>query len=163
MAQPRVFQSIMTYYQDYSEAYHKPGFVYCIEAVGFGGLIPGLWQKRIKIGISNNPERRVHELAGTQPPCNFTIIHQVYVIDMASVEDSLHEAFEHKHVELDRSTEWFSLNPLELKYLIWLMKRYAANRRGISYKQFAIGLARATFRRRAAWETRGSSECVSVT
>ena len=131
----------MTYYQDYSEAYHKPGFVYCIEAVGFGGLIPGLWQKRIKIGISNNPERRVHELAGTQPPCNFTIIHQVYVTDMASVEDSLHEAFEHKHVELDRSTEWFSLNPLELKYLIWLMNRYTTNRRGISYKHAAVGLA----------------------
>ena len=131
----------MAYYQDYSEAYHKPGFVYCIEAVGFGGLIPGLWQKRIKIGISNNPERRVHELAGTQPPCNFTIIHQVYVTDMASVEDSLHEAFEHKHVELDRSTEWFSLNPLELKYLIWLMNRYTTNRRGISYKHVAVGLA----------------------
>ena len=130
----------MAYYQDYSEAYHKPGFVYCIEAVGFGGLIPGLWQKRIKIGISNNPERRVHELAGTQPPCNFTIIHQVYVTDMASVEDSLHEAFEHKHVELDRSTEWFSLNPLELKYLIWLMNRYTTNRRGISYKHAAIAL-----------------------
>ena len=28
----------MTYYQDYSEAYHKPGFVYCIEAVGL--LLP---------------------------------------------------------------------------------------------------------------------------
>ncbi len=130
----------MTYYQDYSEAYHKPGFVYCIEAVGFGGLIPGLWQKRIKIGISNNPERRVHELAGTQPPCNFIIIHQVYVTDMASVEDSLHEAFEHKHVELDRSTEWFSLYLWELKYLIWLMNRYAANRCGISYKHALIGL-----------------------
>ena len=36
---------------------------------------------------------------------------------------------------------WFSLNPLELKYLIWLMKRCAANRRGISYKQFGITLA----------------------
>ncbi len=59
---------------------------------------------------------------------------------MASVEDSLHEAFEHKHVELDRSTEWFSLYPWELKYLIWLMNRYAANRRGISYKHVLIGL-----------------------
>ena len=129
------------YFQDYSEQFHKPGYVYAIESVGFGGLVPGLWEKRIKIGISNNPERRVHELAGTQPPCNFKIIHQVYVHDMASVEDSLHQAFEHKHVELDRSTEWFSLYPWELKYLIWLMDRYAANRRGISYKHAAIALA----------------------
>lgn len=131
----------MAYYQDYSEQFHKPGFVYCIEAVGFGGLIPGVWEKRVKIGISNNPERRVHEIAGTQPPCDFKIIYKVYVADMAATEDSLHEAFEHKHVELDRSTEWFSLYPWELKYLIWLMNRYAASRRGISYKRAAVGLA----------------------
>ena len=128
-------------YTPYSEQFHRPGYVYCILAVGYGGIIPGCWTKRVKIGLSNSPERRVHELAGTQPPCNFRIIHTIYVADMATVEGELQAHFEHKHIKLDRSTEWFDLNPLEIKYLVWLMNRYQSRTLGISYKHALIGTA----------------------
>ena len=129
-----------SYYHDYSEQLHKPGYVYAIEAVGFGGLIPGLWSKRVKIGVSNSPNRRVNEFVAGQPPCDFWILHTVYVADMATVESELHQIFAYRNVKLERSKEWFALTPWELRYLFWLMNRYASGKKGINWKQAAIAL-----------------------
>ena len=131
------------YYQSYSEQLHKPGYVYAIVALGYGGLVPGLWLKRVKIGVSNNPDRRVNEFVAGQPPCDFWILHTVYVSDMATVESELHQTFAHRNVKLERSKEWFSLTPWELRYLFWLMNRYASGKRGVSRKQAAICLGAA--------------------
>ncbi len=89
------------------------GFVYLMEAVGYHGLIPGCFIRRCKIGLSRDPQKRLADFHSNQPPCDLRIIESIFVEDMAEVEALLHEQFRHCKVKLNRSREWFDLNPVQ--------------------------------------------------
>ena len=107
---------------------HVPGFVYLIEAVGVTGIIPGKLVRRCKIGLSRNPELRLQNFVDNQPPCDFRIIRAIYVQDMASVEDTLHSQFKHCNIKLEKSREWFDLNPWQYAMVLWAFSRYESHR-----------------------------------
>ncbi|MBE9233308.1 GIY-YIG nuclease family protein [Cuspidothrix issatschenkoi LEGE 03284] len=91
-----------------------PGYIYLIEAKGYHGLFPGCLIKRCKIGLSRNPQARLQNFIDNQPPCDVQILRTIYVQDMASVENKLHKQFKHCNVKLQKSKEWFDLNPIDL-------------------------------------------------
>ena len=72
---------------------NQPGFIYLILAEGYHGWIPGCVLKRVKIGLSRNPEARLETFHSNQPPCNLRILRTIYVEDMATVEAKLHQIF----------------------------------------------------------------------
>ena len=84
-----------------------------MEAEGYHGLIPGCFLRRVKIGLSRNPQKRLDDFHSNQPPCNVRIVRTIFVEDMATVEGELHEQFKHCSVTLHRSREWFDFNPLQ--------------------------------------------------
>ena len=90
-----------------------PGYVYLMQAIGYHGLIPGLVLSRVKIGLNRNPQKRLDDFHSNQPPCDVQIIRTIFVEDMTSVEEALHEQFKKSKVKLNRSREWFDLNPLQ--------------------------------------------------
>lgn len=93
----------------------RPGYVYFIEAQGFHGIIPGLWVKRCKIGVSIAPDERVDKFESSQPPCDFKVRKIIKVPDMFNVEGELHDLYQVNHVILKRSKEWYDFNLLELR------------------------------------------------
>ncbi|WP_298913501.1 GIY-YIG nuclease family protein [uncultured Nostoc sp.] len=98
---------------------HEPGFIYLMEAEGYHGLIPGVWLRRCKIGLSRNPSARLDAFHRNQPPCNVKILKTIYVEDMADVESKLHQQFKQCNIELIRSQEWFDFNPVQFMMVNW--------------------------------------------
>ncbi len=117
---------------------HVPGYVYLLEAVGVTGIIPGKLVRRCKIGLSRNPELRLQNFVDNQPPCDFRIIKAIYVSDMASVEDQLHAKFKHCNIKLEKSREWFNLNPWQYQQALWAFSRYESHR--ISFENIPVRL-----------------------
>jgi hypothetical protein len=110
---------------------HVPGYVYLIEAINVTGIIPGKLVRRCKIGLSRSPEMRLQNFIDNQPPCNFRIIKAIYVEDMATVESALQAKFKHCNIKLEKSREWFNLNPWQYQQALWAFSRYESHR--ISY------------------------------
>jgi hypothetical protein len=107
---------------------HIPGYVYLIEAINVTGIIPGKLVRRCKIGLSRSPELRLQNFIDNQPPCNFKIIKAIYVQDMETVETALHQRFKHCNIKLEKSREWFNLNPWEYTMVLWAFSRYESHR-----------------------------------
>lgn len=116
---------VMTrYYQTYLERNdHEPGYCYLIEAVGFHGWLPGCYLRRVKIGLTRSISRRLEGLALNQPPCDYKVVALVEVDDMLAVENFLHTKFKHCQVKLEKSREYFDLNPIDYAYCLWLFRR----------------------------------------
>ena len=117
------------------------GYIYLFKAPDFHGWLPGAWLSRCKIGLSRNPNVRADQIESNQPAHDIEILHTVYVDNMADIEAKLHSRFAAKNVHLNKSREWFDMSPVDIEWCKFLMNRYAANRRGISYKHAAIALA----------------------
>jgi len=116
-----------------------PGYVYLMEAIGYHGVIPGVWLKRCKIGLSRNPELRRQNFVDNQFPCDVRIIKTIYVSDMATIEKQLHRKFDNRNVELEKSSEWFDLYPWQLARATMLMNTYKSGK-SIFNKRLIIGL-----------------------
>jgi hypothetical protein len=106
------------------DRHHEPGFIYLILAEGYHGWIPGCVLKRVKIGLSRNPEVRLDTFHSNQPPCNLRILRTIYVENMAEVEAKLHQVFKNSNVKLKKSREFFDLLPWQMAYLHWLMSQH---------------------------------------
>ncbi|MBW4607583.1 MAG: GIY-YIG nuclease family protein [Hassallia sp. WJT32-NPBG1] len=104
------------------------GYIYLLKAKGFHGWIPGAVLGRYKIGLSRDVDRRLDTLHGNQPPTDLEVVKVIVVEDMASVEAELHRVFKSQNVKLLKSREYFDLNPLQVQYCLWLMRRYEARR-----------------------------------
>ncbi len=102
----------------------EPGFIYLILAEGYHGLVPGCVLKRVKIGLSRNPEARLETFHSNQPPCNLRILRTIYVENMAEVEAKLHQVFKNSNVKLKKSREFFDLLPWQMAQVHWLMSQY---------------------------------------
>lgn len=102
---------------------HNPGYCYMIEAVGMHGLIPGVYLKRCKIGLTRDIDRRLAQLNLNQPPCDYKVVFLIQVNDMADVEILIHERFKHCQVKLEKSREYYDLNPINYAYCLWLFRR----------------------------------------
>lgn len=107
---------------------HVPGYVYLIEAINVTGIIPGKLVRRCKIGLSRNPQLRLQNFIDNQPPCDFKIIKAIYVEDMATVEDALHNQFKHCNIKLEKSREWHNFNPWQYAMVLWAFSRYESHR-----------------------------------
>lgn len=105
------------------------GYVYIMEAEGFHGIFPGklLKYKRIKIGLSRNPNARENRLNSTQPPCNINLIDSVYVYRMKDAESYLHQMFGSCNVDLKKSKEWYDFNHFQYKSLVREIKKMKNN------------------------------------
>jgi hypothetical protein len=103
---------------------NQPGFIYLILAEGYHGWIPGCVLKRVKIGLSKNPEARLETFHSNQPPCNLRILRTIYVEDMATVEAKLHQVFKNSNVKLKKSREFFDLMPWQMAQVHWLMSQH---------------------------------------
>jgi hypothetical protein len=117
---------------------HVPGYVYLIEAINVTGIIPGKLVRRCKIGLSRSPELRLQNFIDNQPPCNFRIIKAIYVEDMATVESALQAKFKHCNIKLEKSREWFDLNPWQYQMALWAFSRYETHR--ISFEDIPVRL-----------------------
>ncbi len=91
---------------------HEPGFIYLVEAVGYHGILSSVY-KRCKIGLSRNPEARRQNFVKSQFPCDVRLIQTIYVENMLDVESQLHQQFDFCNVSLEKSQEWFDLNPVQ--------------------------------------------------
>ena len=95
--------------ENYSRDDNVPGYIYIMEAEHFHGLMGGLC-KRIKIGLSRNPEAREDTLNSNQPPCDITLVDKAYVWKMKDAETYLHNKFKSRNVRLKKSREWFDFD-----------------------------------------------------
>lgn len=101
-----------------------PGYIYLLKAEGFHGVVPGCMLSRVKIGLTRNLQNRIDQLEGGQAPCNYKVVKSIYVQNMAEVEGLLHQQFKHRNVKLNRSREFFDLNPWEMLMVCWAMNRH---------------------------------------
>ena len=108
-----------------------PGYIYIMQAIGYGGIFPGALIGRYKIGLSRSPQNRLDQLLSAQPCCDIEIVHTVAVEDMADAESELHRVFKNSNVKLAKSREWFNLNPIQVRQCIWLMNRYERSHRPV--------------------------------
>ena len=67
----------------------------------------------IKIGITDNLSRRIKELDNTSTPLPFECFYALEVIDAASIEKLMHEAFDDKRIRQNR--EFFNISPEQAK------------------------------------------------
>ena len=84
--------------------YNRPGFVYAVVREEDGA---------VKIGISQNPSKRLYKIRAQYPGCSLTLIGERHVPDMGAAEAGLHARFAHC-----KSGEWFSLTPDEKEALL---------------------------------------------
>lgn len=77
--------------------------MYLVEAEGFHGWLWSWICKRRKIGLSNNPRRRLRELNSEQAPCPIIGVRYIAVKDNATVEKALHQRFKKNR----KHGEWF--------------------------------------------------------
>jgi hypothetical protein len=57
---------------------------------------------------------------------------------MATVEDQLHAKFKHCNIKLEKSREWFNLNPWQYQQALWAFSRYESHR--ISFDNIPVRL-----------------------
>jgi hypothetical protein len=95
-------------------------YVYLMEAKGYYGLFSFLIKRR-KIGLSNNPERRLKELNSEQAPCPIIGIRFIEVVNSRATEADLHQVFKKNR----RHGEWFAFWVWELPYLNFMYERKA--------------------------------------
>jgi len=93
-------------------------YVYLVEAQGFHGILSALIKRR-KIGLTNNPSRRLSELNSSQAPCPIAIIKVISVTDNARVESELHSQFRRNR----KHGEWFDFWVWELPLVAWMYSR----------------------------------------
>jgi hypothetical protein len=117
-------------------------FVYLVEAKGFHGIFSFVLKRR-KIGLSNNPERRLKELNSEQAPCPIIGVRYIQVKDSRKTEAELHELF----VSRRRHGEWFDFWIWEMPIVNWHYERHAAGTvlnklpvRAIAYSCLVTGL-----------------------
>lgn len=125
---------------------HVPGYCYLIEAEDTNGWIPGKLVRRCKIGLSRNPELRRQNFVNAQFPCNVTIITTIYVEDMADTEAELHKIFKHCNIKLEKSREWFQLNPIDYYrclFEFWRREAIVFSIEDIPIRKILIGLCSA--------------------
>jgi hypothetical protein len=84
--------------------YNKPGFVYAMRRDTDGA---------VKIGISQEPAKRLYKVRAQYPEAVITVIGKRYVEDMGAEEANLHQLFRAK-----KSGEWFSLDDREVAALL---------------------------------------------
>jgi hypothetical protein len=113
---------------DYSRDDNVPGYIYIMEAERFHGMMSGLC-KRIKIGLSRNPEAREDTLNSNQPPCDITLIDKAYVWKMKDAETYLHNKFKSRNVRLKKSREWFDFDYVSYHVLLREFKNLKNNPR----------------------------------
>ena len=86
------------------------------------GYLYLMWEtgnKYVKIGRSNNPDRRKGELSKTNMPYDIFLLRKIKVSDYKKAEDAFHKIYEEFRFKTeDKSTEYFDLNPMELNYLM---------------------------------------------
>mgnify|MGYP001385998277 CR=1 FL=1 len=70
----------------------------------------------IKIGITDNLERRIKELDNTSMPLPFECYYAVEVEDASKIEKKIHEGFDDKRVRQNR--EFFSATPEQAKSIL---------------------------------------------
>jgi T5orf172 domain len=116
---------------------NAPGYIYLIEAKNVTGLIPGKLIRKCKIGLTRNPDARLQALLTNQPPCDYAILREIFVDDMAAVEAALHQKFNHCNIKLQKSREWFSLNPWQFMRVQSAFNRYERDRKSFSKSQIA--------------------------
>lgn len=112
--EPPIYQR--PYRRGWVSAQHEaPGDIY---------LIINIWRRKVKLGLSNNPERRIKELR-TVYGSHLFIFWTVKTINMAQLEDLAHRHFhpynapEPEH--LNGHSEWFWLNPVRLIKMMWFL------------------------------------------
>ena len=98
------------------------GYVYFLKADGFHGALSAIYG-RYKIGLSNNPERRLVELNGQQAPCKILMLRAIQVSDMHTVEGELHKKFDANR----KHGEWFDFWFWEKPVVNFAYDRYQHN------------------------------------
>lgn len=84
--------------------YNKPGFVYAMLRQS---------DAAVKIGISQDPAKRLYKVRAQYPGVQIDVIGKAYVEDMGSTEASLHQLYTHC-----KSGEWFALSENEREELL---------------------------------------------
>jgi len=84
--------------------YNKPGFVYAMLRANDGA---------VKIGISQDPAKRLYKVRTQYPGIEINVIGKLYVEDMGASEAALHERFSHC-----KDGEWFALTDAERSNLL---------------------------------------------
>ena len=91
-----------------NEQHAKPGYVY---------LIINIWRRKVKIGLSNDPDRRIGELRSVYGAWIF-IFMRFETVNMAKLETLAHNKFRPSNApepsDMNGYTEWFWLNPIRL-------------------------------------------------
>lgn len=86
----------------------KPGYVY---------LIINIWRRKVKIGLSNDPNRRIGELRSVYGAWLFIFL-TFKTVNMARLETLAHNKFRPSNAPepsgMNGYTEWFWLNPIRL-------------------------------------------------
>lgn len=86
------------------------------------GYLYLMWEtgnKYVKIGRSNNPDRRKGELSKTNMPYDIFLLRKIKVSDYKKAEKAFHKIYEEFRFQTeDKRTEYFDLNPMELNYLM---------------------------------------------
>lgn len=100
---------------DYRQANQRAGYVYIISNIGSFG------ENIFKIGMTRrlNPEERVDELGDASVPFDFDIHAMIFCDDAPALENALHNAFEHKKLNLiNQRREFFNVTIEEIKAVI---------------------------------------------
>ncbi len=74
----------------------------------------------IKIGITDNLERRIRDLDNTSTPLPFECFYAVEVDDASKIEKLLHEGFDDKRIRQNR--EFFSATPEQAKSMLKIVE-----------------------------------------
>ena len=79
----------------------------------------------IKIGITDNLERRIKDLDNTSAPLPFECFYAVEVDDASKIEKLLHEGFDDKRIRQNR--EFFSATPEQAKSMLKIVETMGGN------------------------------------
>lgn len=116
----------MSNYYEFYGKHTKPGYVYLI-------LNLFRWPLKVKIGLSNNPDRRIKELRSVYGWWLFCFI-AVETVNMAKLESLAHNRFrQYKSPEPSHKngyTEWYLVNPLRLFKMVRFLKSKARQLKG---------------------------------
>lgn len=84
--------------------YNKPGFVYAMLRSSDGA---------VKVGISQDPSKRLYKIRAQFPGDEITVLAKLWVEDMGATEAGIHSFFSSK-----KDGEWLSLNAQEIALLL---------------------------------------------
>lgn len=100
---------------DYREANKRAGYVYIISNIGSFG------ENVYKIGMTRRlePLDRVNELGDASVPFNFDLHAMIFSDDAPTLENALHQAFEHKKVNMiNQRREFFHVTLEEIESVV---------------------------------------------